>query len=913
MFAKFKRLAPVLGLIAGILAPVVAFGQATLLPNAIQQYFDANGVPLSSGKVFYYVPNTTTPKNTWRDAGKTQLNTNPILLDAAGRPDSNGAGTYGDGIYRQVLKNANDLTIWDSLTASTGAGTTGTGGLGFGITVGTVLPWAGIALPAANYKYADGAAISRTTYPIYFTAVTQTYNTTCSSGSPTLSGLSETLRVPIGAAVEGACIAPGTTVLSKTSTSLTLSNNATASISATIRVFPWGNGDGSTTINLPNFMGRTLFGRNNMDGAAGTTNITSTYYGANPNALGAKTANPAAQSHALTQAELPNVNFVTTVTTTTNDVVRATTGFVTVPSSAGPYSAIDGTARQTITSSGTAASGGSATAFSVINPGITVDYVVKVAPDSDAGACPLPTTTTAGCILVDSAPANQFATGVSATGHLVYSALPSMAATTMIMNPTGGIQGQQALTIQGLTAITPHANNDFLPIYNAAGGIIGKVTPGQIASVGVAGVASINGLTGALGVASGVNTSGTNIIFDATTGTYLPGGTGAVAQTIQAALRRYVTAADFGAICDGNIANQAVDTAALNALTAYLNTTPYYGGIVVGTSGEHCRMNASLKVYSNMSLRGHSKNTQITFSQNGFLIEPFNSVNTLTNGTKLEDLIINGGGGAATLGIYMRNASSWVLNNVNINTVQNGIEISNQGVIPYDASNYNRFYNVVASNVTNIAYNLIGESNSNTFYSCRGNTVGFGLIDNGNNNATYNCQWEGVTGDAIRLTATSIAFKSDSDRFENGSGTPVGIRVFAGAADAVIVNPYFSGTFSGSEFVDGSTTLTVLGSPYGLKVRGGTMTQRDYSLQKGLSFGTVGAQSTSDILVSDAPLNNCTSSDEVVVNATSALEQRIVISGLSVTGGVYVRAANLSGAGTPMATQNFRITCRKRS
>jgi hypothetical protein len=88
---------------------------ATLLPPGEQQFFSNAGVPLVAGTINFYVPNTSTPKNTWQDAGETILNTNPIILDGGGR-----AIIYGQGVYRMVLKDALGNLIWDQLTASTG-------------------------------------------------------------------------------------------------------------------------------------------------------------------------------------------------------------------------------------------------------------------------------------------------------------------------------------------------------------------------------------------------------------------------------------------------------------------------------------------------------------------------------------------------------------------------------------------------------------------------------------------------------------------------------------------------------------------------------------------------------------------------------------------------------------------------
>lgn len=86
---------------------------ATLLPNAKQQFLDSNGRPLSGGSVYFYIPNTSTLKNTWQDAGKTVLNTNPVVLDANGQ-----AIIYGDGQYRQVVYDVHGNLIWDKLTDS---------------------------------------------------------------------------------------------------------------------------------------------------------------------------------------------------------------------------------------------------------------------------------------------------------------------------------------------------------------------------------------------------------------------------------------------------------------------------------------------------------------------------------------------------------------------------------------------------------------------------------------------------------------------------------------------------------------------------------------------------------------------------------------------------------------------------
>src|SRR5260370_370679 len=83
---------------------------ATRLPFGKQQFTDANGGPLAGGSVSFFIPGTTTPKNTWQDAGETTLNTNPVTLDSAGR-----AIIFGSGNYRQIVKDSLGNTIWDQV------------------------------------------------------------------------------------------------------------------------------------------------------------------------------------------------------------------------------------------------------------------------------------------------------------------------------------------------------------------------------------------------------------------------------------------------------------------------------------------------------------------------------------------------------------------------------------------------------------------------------------------------------------------------------------------------------------------------------------------------------------------------------------------------------------------------------
>ncbi|HKU52979.1 MAG TPA: hypothetical protein VJQ25_10960 [Nitrospira sp.] len=111
MQTAFKLLIGIgIGALVGI-SPTIAADIAQLLPNAEQTFVDTNGRPLAAGRVYFYVPNTTILKDTWRDKDKNTLNTNPVVLDAAGR-----AIIYGDGYYSQKVLDVHGNLIWNQLT-----------------------------------------------------------------------------------------------------------------------------------------------------------------------------------------------------------------------------------------------------------------------------------------------------------------------------------------------------------------------------------------------------------------------------------------------------------------------------------------------------------------------------------------------------------------------------------------------------------------------------------------------------------------------------------------------------------------------------------------------------------------------------------------------------------------------------
>jgi parallel beta-helix repeat protein len=97
----------------------------SILQPAETTFFDAIGFPLVGGKVFFYQPNTENPATTWKDSMLATPNTNPVILDAAGR-----AIIWGNTTYRQVVQDRFGNTIWDQIVTTNVSSTdlSGTGG-----------------------------------------------------------------------------------------------------------------------------------------------------------------------------------------------------------------------------------------------------------------------------------------------------------------------------------------------------------------------------------------------------------------------------------------------------------------------------------------------------------------------------------------------------------------------------------------------------------------------------------------------------------------------------------------------------------------------------------------------------------------------------------------------------------------
>ena len=75
------------------------------------QLFDANGVPLTGGKIYTYEAGSSTPAATYTSYTGVANHTNPIILDSAGRVPGGQLWVNADLNYKFILKNSADASI----------------------------------------------------------------------------------------------------------------------------------------------------------------------------------------------------------------------------------------------------------------------------------------------------------------------------------------------------------------------------------------------------------------------------------------------------------------------------------------------------------------------------------------------------------------------------------------------------------------------------------------------------------------------------------------------------------------------------------------------------------------------------------------------------------------------------------
>lgn len=170
------------------------------------------------------------------------------------------------------------------------------------VEVGTLHYFVGASAPT-KYVFGYGQALTRASYPDFVSAVSRAQSAVRTSGSPTLTGIADTSGFGAGMPIEGTGISGGTTVVSVTSNTITMSGNAGSSGTATATVFltGYGSGGSSSTIGVPDCRGRVMAGRDDMGGTA-ASRITSTYFGTSASAMNAAGGD---EKQTLTIAQMP--------------------------------------------------------------------------------------------------------------------------------------------------------------------------------------------------------------------------------------------------------------------------------------------------------------------------------------------------------------------------------------------------------------------------------------------------------------------------------------------------------------------------------------------------------------------------------------------------------------------------------
>jgi len=131
----------------------------SLLAGAGWQFFDDNGVPLNGGLLYTYAAGTTTPLATYTSSNGVTANSNPIVLDSAGRVPYQVWLTNGSD-YKFILQTSTGVTVWteDDVEANSDlaalAASNGSSLIGF-IQAGT-----GAVARAAQAKMRDAVSLA---------------------------------------------------------------------------------------------------------------------------------------------------------------------------------------------------------------------------------------------------------------------------------------------------------------------------------------------------------------------------------------------------------------------------------------------------------------------------------------------------------------------------------------------------------------------------------------------------------------------------------------------------------------------------------------------------------------------------------------------------------------------------------
>ena len=148
-----------------------------------EQFFDNNGVPLNGGLIYTYQAGSSTPLATYTDIGGSVANSNPIVLNSAGRLANEIWLTYGFN-YKFVLKDSGGTTIvtHDNIYGIVGVQTA----VGTTIPAGMISLWYGsIGSVPSGWYLCDGTNGTPDLRDKFVVAAGSTYSVGATGGTAT--------------------------------------------------------------------------------------------------------------------------------------------------------------------------------------------------------------------------------------------------------------------------------------------------------------------------------------------------------------------------------------------------------------------------------------------------------------------------------------------------------------------------------------------------------------------------------------------------------------------------------------------------------------------------------------------------------------------------------------------------------
>jgi microcystin-dependent protein len=323
------------------------------------------GYALTSGYTTNFIPSAT-------NTSATTLSVAGTTAKAVLRQTSAGLQPLvgGEIVVNQMATVIYDGTQYELINNAAGAI----------VPVGTIIDTASATGAPVGYLLTDGSLVSRTTYAGLFSVISAT-GVAATLNSTTSVAVANSALYSVGWFVGGTNVTCNSTITSiPDGTHIVISNAAGATGATTLTIGPYSQGDCSTTFGVPQLNGRATVMRDSVGSTLTATTCT------DPASVG---TNCGAQTTTIAQANLPNVAFTVSGITLTNgnptvhvDGSATFIGGGTSIAGSGRNSSTDATQPSVVTAvsvatQGSAASGGSGTALTNIQPIALVTKAIK--------------------------------------------------------------------------------------------------------------------------------------------------------------------------------------------------------------------------------------------------------------------------------------------------------------------------------------------------------------------------------------------------------------------------------------------------------------------------------------------------------------------------------------------------------